>query len=133
MKAEDFRTVHAVIALLAERFSKAFFVYAPRRKPLKVGIRQDLVAALDGALSERELRLGLGWYCCNKFYRAKLIKGAWRIDLDGNVAATISENLVPAAKTNAKTNMPSTPIGGKPTHPRNKATAPARGRLQTAM
>jgi sRNA-binding protein len=98
MKEEDFRTVHAVIELLAERFPKAFFVYERRRKPLKVGIRQDLAAALDGALSERELSLGLGWYCRNKAYRAQLIKGAWRIDLDGSVAATITENLVPACK-----------------------------------
>jgi len=65
---------------------------------LKVGIDQDLTAALDGAVTERELHLGLGWYTRNKLYRAKLLKGAWRIDLNGDVATTITENLAPASK-----------------------------------
>jgi sRNA-binding protein len=95
MNAADCRTARAVIDLLAERFPKTFFVYQQRRKPLKVGIDRDLAATLDGTLTERELHLGLGWYCRNKIYRAKLLKGAWRIDLNGNVAATIVEDLAP--------------------------------------
>ena len=98
MKADDRRTARAVIDLLAERFPKTFCVHQTRRKPLKVGIDRDLIAVLDGALTERELQIGLGWYCRNKLYRAKLLRGAWRIDLNGNVAATITENLAPASK-----------------------------------
>jgi sRNA-binding protein len=98
MNADDQRTARIVIDLLAEQFPKTFFVYQQRRKPLKVGIDCDLAAALDGTVTERELHLGLGWYTRNKVYRAKLLKGAWRIDLDGKVAATISENLAPALK-----------------------------------
>jgi len=98
MKVEDRHTARAVVDLLAERFPKTFCVYQARRKPLKVGIHCDLLAALDGALTERELHLGLGWYTRNKIYRAKLLKGGWRIDLNGNVAATITENLAPASK-----------------------------------
>jgi len=99
MKDQDFRTTHAVIGLFAERFPKAFFVYERRRKPLKVAIDKDLAAALDGALTARELHLGLGWYTRNAAYRAKLRKGAWRVDLNGNVAAIITDDdLVPASK-----------------------------------
>jgi len=96
MRSEDRRTARTIIELLAETFPKTFFVYAQRRKPLKIGIDRDLVAALDGAVTEHELRLDLGWYCRNRIYRSKLRKGAWRIDFDGKVAGMITENLAPA-------------------------------------
>jgi ProQ/FINO family len=44
-------TVEAVILLLAERWPAAFKVHEGRRKPLKVGIHLDVMAAIDGAVT----------------------------------------------------------------------------------
>jgi sRNA-binding protein len=44
-------TVAAVIALLAELFPECFSVYEGRRRPLKIGIHRDILAAVDGALT----------------------------------------------------------------------------------
>jgi hypothetical protein len=38
--------IDAVIALLAARFAQCFAMYARRRKPLKIGLHHDIVAAL---------------------------------------------------------------------------------------
>jgi hypothetical protein len=52
-------TSTAAIALLAEIFPQAFFIYGARRKPLKLGIRDEIVARLDGAVEPPELALAL--------------------------------------------------------------------------
>jgi sRNA-binding protein len=43
--------VNATITMLAERFPKTFFVYQVRRKPLKIGIHNDLQVELNGAVT----------------------------------------------------------------------------------
>jgi hypothetical protein len=42
--------IDAVIALLAARFAQCFAMYARRRKPLKIGLHHDIVAALGGTV-----------------------------------------------------------------------------------
>jgi len=49
----------ALIEKLADRFPACFAVYEKRRRPLKIGIHDDLVAALDGTVSLRELKAAL--------------------------------------------------------------------------
>jgi sRNA-binding protein len=51
MTKPDRAQLDAVIALLAEVYPKTFSIEAKRR-PLKIGIRESLQAALDGALTE---------------------------------------------------------------------------------
>ena len=111
MKRQDYLTACAVIELLAERFPKTFFVHEQRRRPLKVGIHLDLKATLDGALGEREMKLALTIYCRNKCYRAKLRKGAWRIDLAGNVVDTIMQDFVPRRRTDGESDKE---LNGRP-------------------
>jgi ProP effector len=82
--------VGAALALLCEAFPKAFSVFEQRRKPLKIGIRQDLLVRLDGGLTEIELRQVLRAYTGNRRYRERLLAGAPRFDLDGNPAGMVT-------------------------------------------
>ena len=47
----------AAIELLAEHWPQAFFIYEVRRRPLAIGIREALLAALDGAGSSGRRRV----------------------------------------------------------------------------
>jgi ProP effector len=82
--------IAAAVALLAEAFPKCFSVFEQRRKPLKVGIHKDLLARLDGALTEIELRQVLGAYTANGGYRIRLLAGVPRFDLDGEVVGAVT-------------------------------------------
>jgi sRNA-binding protein len=83
-------TVAAAIALLAERWPQCFSVYEGRRRPLKLKIHLDIQAAVDGAVTPAELHKALGVYCSNPVYLGHTRKGAWRLDLDGNPAGTVT-------------------------------------------
>jgi hypothetical protein len=52
------------IEQLAETWPAAFSVYEERRRPLRVGIREDILAVLE--IDPRELGLALGIYCRNR-------------------------------------------------------------------
>jgi ProP effector len=80
----------AVIALLAKTFPKCFSVYERRRRPLKIGIHRDIKAALDGAITPADLHKALGIYCSNPAYLGHTRTGAWRLDLDGKPAGTVT-------------------------------------------
>ena len=86
--------IEACIGLLAEAFPKCFVVYEARRRPLKVGIHNDIMAALDGAVTAAELSRALGKYTNNKVYRTRLRVGAMRIDLNGEAAGTVAADEV---------------------------------------
>jgi sRNA-binding protein len=95
--------IEAVLDLLCEAFPKCFARYEVRRQPLKVGIHDDILARLDGAITEHELSRALRVYVSNKVYRGRLCAGAERIDLDGAPAGTVTSEhaarAVPASKT----------------------------------
>lgn len=80
----------AVLELLAERFPKTFWMLEARRRPLKIGVHHDILAALNGAIEPVELSIALRWYCGSKGYLANVLTGAWRLDLDGMPAGTIT-------------------------------------------
>lgn len=84
-------TVSAALALLAERWPKAFAVYEGRRRPLKVGIHNDMLPALAGAITPTELAYTLACYVNNERYlRACSRAGAARIDLNGALAGHVT-------------------------------------------
>jgi sRNA-binding protein len=80
----------AGIALLEERWPRAFFVPEHRRKPLKVGIRQDIVAAGLGDLTPGQLSNALRVYCRNRRYLERLRPNAARVDLNGEFAGYVN-------------------------------------------
>lgn len=83
-------TVAAVLQLLAERWPQVFSIHEFRRRPLKIGIHVEILAALDGAVTPAELCMALRCYCANAVYRKRLKAGAARIGLDGEPAGVIT-------------------------------------------
>jgi sRNA-binding protein len=84
MKPDD------VIALLAERYPKTFFVFQGRRRPLKIGIGRELVVALGDSVAPGLLGRALGRYCRNIGYLGSQKAGVGRLDLNGEVCGTIT-------------------------------------------
>jgi ProP effector len=87
-RAKEVRAAEIAIGLLAERFPKCFTLDETRRPPLKIGIREDIVAY--DVISSRKLGLALRTYCRNPVYLQSIKVGAKRIDLDGNVTSIVT-------------------------------------------
>jgi len=73
----------AIIAMLAERFPSAFTVSKQRRRPLKLRIDVDLMAAIDGLITPQALNNALGYYVGSPAYLERVVTGASRYDLTG--------------------------------------------------
>jgi ProP effector len=80
----------AVITVLAAKFPKCFAVSDTRRRPLKVGIDADLLAALGGSIRRTELIRALAMYCSSEGYLERVLTGSWRVDLEGKPAGAVS-------------------------------------------
>jgi ProP effector len=80
----------AVITVLAAKFPKCFAVPDARRRPLKVGIDADLLAALGGSIRRTELIRALAMYCSSEGYLERVLIGSWRVDLEGKPAGAVS-------------------------------------------
>jgi ProP effector len=80
----------AVITALAARFPECFAVPDTRRRPLKVGIDTDILAALSGTIRRTELIRALAMYCSSDGYLERVLTGAWRVDLEGNPAGVVT-------------------------------------------
>src|SRR5262245_19631238 len=80
----------AVITALAARFPECFAVPETRRRPLKVGIDADCLAALSGTIRRTELIRALAMYCCSDGYLERVLTGAWRVDLEGKPAGVVT-------------------------------------------
>src|SRR6516165_2919272 len=111
-----------VLDLLCERFPRTFARDPSRRVPLKRRIDRDLVARLGGVVSRSALKRMLGAYTAGPEYRAKLIEGAARIDLDGNAtdAVTAGEAAYALAPSRAAKIEPPTPAPLPPAAPKPK-------------
>ena len=81
----------AVIAQLAGMWPACFSVYERRRRPLKLGIHHDVLAALGDTVTPQALRQALSRYCDNNGYLyAMAARGAVRIDLNGQSAGPVA-------------------------------------------
>ncbi len=81
----------ATIAILAKMFPACFAVFEQRRRPLKIGIHLDILAATGGAIAPDELRRALSLYVGNPGYlRALMRPGAVRVGLDGEPAGVMT-------------------------------------------
>ena len=77
--------IAAIIELLCERFPQTFNRGGPQ--PLKVGIYDDALAALNGAAAPRDLKSALRAYTSNARYLRALSAGACRVGLAANLPA----------------------------------------------
>jgi sRNA-binding protein len=122
----------AAITLLAETFPRCFSVYEGRRRPLKIGIHKDILAAVDGALTPLELSKALRAYCANGAYLHSSREGAQRIDLDGNPAGIVTAEESQGAKARLTARKAVKPTRSEPPAPKRlsltdlKAAALAR-------
>jgi ProP effector len=80
----------AIIAVLVAKFPKCFAMQDTRRRPLKVGIDADLLAALGGSIRQTELIRALAMYCSSDGYLERVLTCAWRVDLEGKPAGVVS-------------------------------------------
>jgi len=68
----------------------------PGRDYLRMSYYEKWLAGLcemlvkGGAITAAELHRALGLYCSNEAYLGNTRKGAWRLDLDGNPAGTVT-------------------------------------------
>jgi ProP effector len=84
------RPAEEIVELLERKFPACFAVYEKNRRPLKVGIFADLIAALAGEISEEEIRQALKIYVSNLCYLDRSVAGAARVDLDGADAGIVT-------------------------------------------
>jgi ProP effector len=83
--------VNSIIARLAQQFPLAFAVPGRLRKPLKIGIHADILAATGGAITADELSAALQVYAVHiKYLKACCRVGAPRIGLDGLPAGEVT-------------------------------------------
>ena len=78
----------AAMALLAERFPHCFD--ERNRRPLKIGINADLIVTMTGIMTARDVANALRFYTGSVLYQRALTAGAGRLDLDGNLAGTVT-------------------------------------------
>jgi ProP effector len=81
--------MHDGIDKLAELFPHCFFGQTHLRRPLKIGIRDDIFAR-HPELQTGRIRSALRTYAQNVSYWVLLTAGTPRVDLDGNVAGEVT-------------------------------------------
>ena len=82
--------------MLIERFPQCFVLARDRKRPLKIGIHRDLIAAIP-EVSPKRLRAALGWYAGSWAYLKNMTAGAARIDLNGQSAGEVTAEEAAAA------------------------------------
>jgi ProP effector len=121
----DQHAIEAVIEALAGLFPKCIFVYERHRRPLKVGIHRDIMAAIGGAITPRELSAALSFYVTNAAYCKHLYAGAVRIDLDGEPAGEVTPGQALPVRHKAKA-VETTPAIPTPVKPPEQPQGPRR-------
>jgi ProP effector len=89
----------SLIVALAERFPLAFLV--KQRRPLRVGVCKDIIAAWPDIDAE-QLSRALGWYTNGVGYLANLKEGTARIGLDGAQAGVVTAAEAKGARARLK-------------------------------
>jgi ProP effector len=83
----DRQKAKETIKLLAERWPRCFFLWGYQRRPLRIGILDDLLPLVS--LGEDDLKAALRRYTAANGYLRACIEGADRVGLDGNAAGTV--------------------------------------------
>jgi ProP effector len=81
------------LEMLCERFPNTFFDGDQKEsvKPLKNGIRHEILALYPEHFDKYALRVALGFYCSRKHYLKSVQTHTQRVDLDGNLCGEITE------------------------------------------
>jgi ProP effector len=86
-----------VLELLAAKYPRAFFTEEKMRRPLALGIYNDLMDALPGVRQDA-LRDALRHYVSSRAYLVKCKLGAARVGLDGERSGEVSDREARSAR-----------------------------------
>lgn len=86
---DDMRKMR-VREILCERFPHCFAPKGGHKRPLKIGIANDILMALPD-LSPADITAGLADYTWGPTYCRQCVVGAARIDLDGKPCGQVTE------------------------------------------
>lgn len=89
--AKKRQTATVVMAALVAAHPKTFMPWGQDCFPLKVGIREDVVAA-HPEFSKWKIHAALSRYTDTKRYLKALVTHPHRVDLDGNAAGEITQD-----------------------------------------
>jgi len=103
MNQQRFTVAKATVAMLVESYPLAFAIEPRRRRPLKLGIHRDIIAALNGTVTPRAVGDALRLYVGNPRYLKACVTRADRIGLNGNPAGQVSAEDAASAKIRKKT------------------------------
>jgi sRNA-binding protein len=84
------QAARTTVAMLSQRWPKCFD--PKNRRPLKIGIAQDLLSELGDAVPRSELKDALNLYCGDVGYLSTLRAGTSRLDLHGNEVGIVSRD-----------------------------------------
>jgi sRNA-binding protein len=91
--------VTATTMQLAEILPKCVFTYEKRRRPLQVGIRDQILAKVGDLIAPEELSIAMRAYVRSIGYLTAVARGDKRISIDGEpVGETTPEQRAAAAK-----------------------------------
>jgi ProP effector len=128
------RLVQETLAVLIERYPKCFTLAEADRRPLKIGVGGEIVAAHPDIQRSR-IGAALAWYTRSWAYLEKLTEGAERVDLAGAGAGVVSASeaadaveKLAAAKARVRKITPAL-SGGSKSEPPDSDPPPAPRRL----
>jgi ProP effector len=125
MSKPDPTLLPTVIELCAEAWPRCFSIYAPRRKPLKIGIRADILALTGDAIEPQLLSAALRHYVNNIHYVGALTApNAVRVDLAGNPAGTVTDD----EREHARAQFAALLAKDKQRHPNTADHSPSSGK-----
>src|SRR5215207_9083757 len=99
MTAEQRKQREATIRVLADRWPNCFAVSEKQRRPLKIGIGEEIA----GLLTDVDVLAALALYTRSPGYMEALVAGAVRIGLDGEPAGVVTAQQVAFARTQLAT------------------------------
>jgi len=90
------KLISDLLSRMAAAYPRTFFVDPRQVRPLKIGIYENLCAALPAGVEPRQVKRFLSWYIHRAAYQRALMQGQGRIDLTGamvddDIPATIRE------------------------------------------
>ena len=80
-----------IIKILVDKFPLAFSLKTDQKKPLTIGIHQQLFAA-DTGLGRKVIRIGLAAYVRRASYLKAIVAGVSRVNLDGSNTGMVTES-----------------------------------------
>jgi sRNA-binding protein len=80
-----------VLFIFQQLWPNCFSVHQKNRRPLKLKIHEEIIAALAGEVDAKAISAALGFYVCNLAYLSKIRAGKPRIGLDGMPAGTVTK------------------------------------------